>query len=152
MPIPCDRIQREHDSWVECPEGSNLPARRVKVCSSGSDPVFVTFTTPGQTKIIADDHAGVTAGTEQIVVTYTVPAGKSFFLNEVAGSSCNWTKFWVEIDGARVKTKRTYTADFNADFEFFGLELTEGQTVRLKGVHNRTNNADVEGSIIGSEV
>lgn len=38
--VPCNEDTRNAESWVECPPGSKKPARRVKVCSSPTDPVY----------------------------------------------------------------------------------------------------------------
>ena len=42
MPYPCSLLDLQLKSYVECPAGSELPAKRVKVCSSPADPVFVS--------------------------------------------------------------------------------------------------------------
>ena len=43
MTIPCSIEGREHNAFEECPDGSGKPAKRVKVCSSPDDPVFVSL-------------------------------------------------------------------------------------------------------------
>lgn len=79
--IPCNEPGRQARSWVECPPGTGKVARRVKPCTSNSDPVIVQGNKQTPTLVIIPY---LTANTE---IEITIPQATKDFKLKVEGNA-----------------------------------------------------------------
>ncbi len=121
-----------------------------------ASPVEVYFAEQIYTNIYRFNQVNaVASATETTVVSYTVPTGKTaaLFMSQVSGD--NIAEFRLYADSNLIHTQRTFFGDLNATmkFELRGYELTSGQVLSLKVIHNRpmlgsfTGNLQIKESI-----
>lgn len=100
-----------------------------------------------------NEVSGVVKSTLTTINTFIAPIGKTTFLQRVSAGGSNIAVYEVQINGLTVEKRRTYFgAAFTTDFEFIGsaesgLELTVGDVVTVKVIHERPNAGDFEAKI-----
>lgn len=104
-----------------------------------------------KTTYIYDEEMLVPYNLETTVISYTVPAEESVYLRDVTGSGDNKGTYSVLIDGAKIKTKRSWWCDFNVEFEFSsangGILVEGGSTIALKVINDSKEAVTFDGSI-----
>lgn len=114
-------------------------------------PVFVTDSPASDTQNIYAQVTSVASSTLTTIVSYTVPSDKSFVLNHVQVSGENIATYTVEIDSVVQALKRTYFTQYNAEFDFSGLEVAANSVVRVRVVHTSPATGDFDARILGIE-
>lgn len=87
---------------------------------------------------------------ESLIVSYTVPASEIFKLSLIEFSGENIAKYIVLLNDVKIAQKRTYFGgNLYGQFDFGFYDLTQGDKIDLKVEHNRPQQADFEGRILG---
>lgn len=146
-PIQCSYESIIQESYVENPSDSQASAQSVVVENTGAIPVTFTQGTP---LVEYADISSLASGTLTTILSYTVPVGKTLAMGKVEVSGCNVADYIVEIDGSTKGKRRTYFGNFNADFEYKGLEIATGLVVRVRVIHSRPSAGDFDATLIGS--
>lgn len=100
-----------------------------------------------------NEVSGVVKSILTTINTFIAPIGKTSFLQRVSAGGSNIAAYEVQINGLTVEKRRTFFgAALTTDFEFIGsaesgLELTVGDVVTVKVIHERPNAGDFETKI-----
>lgn len=100
-----------------------------------------------------NEVSGVVKSILTTINTFIAPIGKTSFLQRVSAGGSNIAAYEVQINGLTVEKRRTFFgAALTTDFEFVGsaesgLELTVGDVVTVKVIHERPNAGDFETKI-----
>ena len=143
----CSYRDREMQKFIESQATPGKAAVEVVVGNVSAIPV--TFT-QGVPFVEYADISSLASGSLTTILSYTVPVGKTLLMEKVEVSGCNIATYVVDIDGTDKGKRRTYFGDFNADFEYKGLEVATGLVVRVRVIHSRPTAGDFDASLIGS--
>jgi len=143
----CSYRDREMQKFVESPTRPGEACIEVNIGNQSAIPV--TFT-QGSPIVEYSDISSLASGTLTTILTYTVPVGKTLAMEKVEVSGCNVANYIVEIDGNTKGKRRTYFGNFNADFEYKGLEVATGLIVRVRVIHSRPTTGNFDATLIGS--
>ena len=158
MSIPCSRNDLERAKFRECPADSGEVVVATQICQE--EPIEVTIsdqTINVDVNITDNDNiinefsevAAVPVSTPTLIVSYTVPMDKVLELRHVQVSGCNTGKWDVEVDGSPIARKRTYYTQYNEEFEFEALKITEGQVVDVIVENCGSTATEFDGRILG---
>jgi hypothetical protein len=144
--LPRNIRDREFDKFCELA----VKKTAVRVCGDAlADPIPITFAAGTVVSTYAE-ISSLAASTLTTIVSYTVPALKKFQMDQVQVSGCNVATYTVLEDATTISKKRSYWADFNQEFDFFGLEFAAGKVITVKVIHERTGPGDFEARITGA--
>lgn len=121
--------------------GSNI-GLDVNIINTSAIPVTITGA-PGTSINDFNEVTSVASGVLTTINTYTVPGGTTSFLKRIAVSGTNIARYEVLIDGNLVD--RAYTnfgTQLNAYFDLDDTELTAGQVVLVRVLHDRPDVGD----------
>lgn len=110
------------------------------------------------TVVTYNEIAGLVQGVLTTIVSYTAPIGFTTYLQRGSAGGENIASYQIEINGAIVEKRRTYfssplTTDFNfLGFSESGIQLNQGDVVRIRVIHDRPQPGDFEGNIQVIEV
>ena len=117
--------------------------------SSDGEAIPVTFT--AGTPIV--EYAGISSlasGTLTTILSYTVPVGKTLTLEKIEVSGCNVADYSVDIAAVVKGKRRSYYGNFNADFEYKGLQVLASTIIRVRVIHSSSLSGDFDATLIGS--
>jgi hypothetical protein len=146
-PIGCSTDSIIRKSFQENPSQAGENAQSVVIGNTAAIPV--TFT-QGVPFVEYSDISSLASGTLTTILSYTVPVGKTLAMEKVEVSGCNVADYVVEVDGAIKGKRRTYFGNFNADFDYKGLQVAAGLVVRVRVIHSRPTTGNFDASLIGS--
>ena len=136
MTIPCGINTLNQQSFVECPSGSNLPAKRVKICNP-EDISSSTFLPDGVESL--NEYAEITSvaiSSETDVISYTIPVGKKVSISSIEVSGDNIATYRVKLNNNTTAKKRTSVAGSpNEVFPFDRYELSAGDVIKVTVVN-----------------
>jgi len=149
MTLPCTIQDLEHKKFVECPDGSNKPAVRTKICQDSGEAIRVEIGNKGTSTTIPNTINSVTPTSNSLIVSYTVPVGKVFDLSKIICSGDNISKYRVYVAGSLCYTKRSTWGDFNIDFDLLEAIVLAGDKIEVFAENFGKKNSDYEATIIG---
>lgn len=127
-------------------------ARRVG--NESTNPLFVSVIAPpavgGSGPII--EYGSISSLIKDVlttILTFTVPVLKTLALKKIEVSGDNPAIYQVEFDAVVKGKRRTYWADFNADFEFKEFNLVTGTVVRVRVIHSQSIVSDFDATLLG---
>lgn len=146
-PLPVTFTESLNIGAVEITDGDD----NLAVNNDGSINVNVVQSSNGE---LVNTYNSVSSVANQVlttIVSYTVPVGKIGFLYRAEVSGSNIAEYELLINAAVEAKKRTYFgSSLNEEFEFgkgSGLELSAGDQVTVRTIHNRPMTGDFEGRI-----
>lgn len=132
MAIPCGINTLNQQSYVECPDSSGLPARRVKICNP-EDISSSTFLPDNVDPL--NEYGEVTSvaiASETDVLSYTVPVGKLVSISYIEVSGDNIGTYRVKLNNVTTAKKRTSVGGApNEVFPFDRYELSAGDVIKI---------------------
>lgn len=115
--------------------------------------IVQTSVEPEEVKGVSNRITGLAQGTPTLLGTYTAPPAKKSYLQLIEVSGENIADYWVEIDGVRQRTRRTYfSGPLNTVFDYQafaenGFEFQPGEKVDVKVEHDRPDAATFDSYI-----
>lgn len=151
MAIPCNTRDLENKKFVECPKDSGKVAIRTRLCQDDADAIKVELGNKGITDNIYSEVNSVAPNIETLVTSYTVPAAKKFDLNYATCSGENVAKYVAKVNGTVIQVKRSWWTNFNVEFDFKELILSEGDKIEIFVTNVSNTSVTFDGTIIGGE-
>lgn len=150
MAISCGINNLNRNSFVECPTGSGLPARAVKICNP--EDIGSGFPLPdGVASLnIFNEVTGVAISAETTILTYTVPTSRLASIAHIEVSGTNITKYRLKLNGTTIATRRThFGGPPNSVFPFDRYEIVATDVLTITADNCGTDVADYESRVNG---
>lgn len=133
-------------------QGQQTSANSLSVVLASDQPAIpvIPIEEPYVNTYVFNEISSVPSGSETTIASYTVPAGKTASLHLCETSGTNIGTFNLYLGTTLINRKRTYFGgELNATMEFTnkGYQLTAGQTITLKVIHNRPSPGDFEANL-----
>lgn len=91
---------------------------------------------------IYQEAAAVGVNATQIILTYICPGAVSGSIQRISVSGENLAKYFVQVNGSTIETRRTYWGNLNTEFNFMtdsstgGYSLNAGDSVTINVLNN----------------
>lgn len=119
--IPMSIQDRELQKFVNCPPDSGQVAVRNKICSSASDPVYVTIVDgdlASSNPIFFDDQRDSNNGVEQSIFNLIVPAATTYMISKLYVNCRLRSKWRLELNGSIIASGGTGAGFIKDEFSW----------------------------------